>query len=269
MYSEFMVWPASLKDDIVYPEEARRLVALACDGKNIAPEIFNRDASGKTRQGAFGHTADGEGYGKPPLVMFGGGKGLIRLYGLGATGSELLLSQSPRIATALSEHLKTAYRFTIQQGQCRILGDDGPLLRPVSYRIKTLVIAKKRPDIDAILQGDQPTLEKLTPFIERHIVRGIIGQSRFLDDDCATPVVREGAIPRDETLAIRVTAGKPCWVPIVVKDGRNSVHALGVRNLEFSMRLSLDGPWAVGALRSRGFGMIRGAIRDRNEVSHD
>lgn len=249
MYRELIVFPAALKDQIIYPETARSLVAKSCDGLAIDPEVFTRQPDGTTRQGVFGHHSTGEGYGIPPAVVFNGGRGFIRLYGIGQRGSELVSREAPQIATAISLHTHSPYTFTVNTGECA-LEDRG---YAQLYGIKTLIVAKKKYQFAALTGGGLPTLTAMTPLIQRAIVRGIISQARLLDTDAGRPA-KETVIGTDEMLDIRVLAGKPVFVPI--KTGAR-IHALGVRNVVFSINLNMTGPWVVGHLRSRGFGLIK------------
>jgi len=260
-FLDLCIKPSPLAGQVIYHEDARALVAKACDGIGISSKIFARDQEGKTLNGASSDfNGKPDGYGHPPIITFGQAEGGVRMYGIGREGMNILLEQSPTILKALSEHLGGSVSVETKMGALDLdRDDDGQVkMAPVAYRIKTLVVAKKKNQIDAILNGKQPTLEAMTPAIIREIERGILSFTDMLD--------REGVmldVPLN--LNIRVSGGKPVWVPVKeIKNGSNGikVSALAVRNLEFTMSAGLQGPWLAGHLRSRGFGLIRKAIKE-------
>lgn len=251
MYRELLIYPESLKGQPVFPDTARSLVAKACDATDVNPEIFARQPDGKTVQRVFGHTASGEGYGAVPSICFNGGKGFIRLYGLGKRGRDLLSSEAAPIATAISRLLNnTPYRFDIRDGSCDITPE-----RPGAYRIHNLVVAKKRYQFADIAEKGLPSLEAMTPLIVKAIHRGLIGQAMALDEETGSQLAFR--IPSEEMLGIQIFEGKPVFTPL--KNGARAC-ALGVHGLEFTMNLHLEGPWFAGHLRSRGFGQINRRI---------
>lgn len=247
MYKELLVFPDALKGKPMYPDTARAMVARACDGVSIDPAIFARGKDGKSEQRVFGHTADGEGFGAVPSVCFGGGQGFVRLYGLGARGAQLILENAGSIAAALSKlHGNCPYQFKMNEGKCEIGPPDGS-----AYRIRNLVVSKKRDHFAAIATSGLPTLEAMTPLIKRAIVRGLMGQALALDEETGSNFA--SVVKDDAELDIRIFDGKPVFIPL--KEGVKTC-ALGVHGLLFTMNCKLSGPWFVGHLRSRGFGYI-------------
>lgn len=248
MYKELLIFPESLKGQPTYPDTVRSLVAKACDGLSVNPAIFARQADGKTIQRVFGHTADGEGYGAVPSICFGGGNGLVRLYGMGVRGDELLSESAGTILTAVSGLLNnTPCRFEIWSGNCEVGHPNGS-----GFKIRNLVVAKKRYQYAEFAEKRIPTLVEMTPLIKRAIVRGLIGQALTLDEETHSQLARQ--IPTDDMLDIKIFEGKPVFKP--TKAGSKGC-VLGVQDLVFTMNISLSGPWFVGHLRSRGFGLIQ------------
>lgn len=248
MYRELLIFPEALKGKPMFPDTARSMVAKACDGSRVSPEIFSRQPEdGKSMQRVFGHTADGEGFGAVPGVCFGGGNGFVRLYGLGKRGVKLLSENAGDIATAISAlHGNCPYRFVINDGACQIGNPDGS-----TFRIRNLIVSKKRDHFSDIAANGLPTLAAMEPLIKKAILRGLIGQAMTIDEETGSNLA--GAIKTDEAMDIRIFDGKPVFIPL--KSGLKTC-ALGVHGLMFTMNGSISGPWFVGHLRSRGFGLI-------------
>lgn len=254
MYTELLLHPEALKGKPIYPDQARKLVAKACDGHAIDPLLFNRDSQGKLIQGVYGESDSGEGWGIPPHVIYGAGKGYIRITGLGAAGSATVKRQAAMVASAVAEHLGGDFSFKLNSGQCGIDRN-----RPGTYRIRNLCIAKKPAIIKRheTAEGDF-TLESTAPLIKRAVIGGIVGQARLLDEEAPAGFSRESLIGTDDMLNLHFHQGQPKFVRTQdAEGGRKGLYALVVSDLVFSIDLSLSGPWACGLLRSKGYGLIR------------
>jgi hypothetical protein len=250
MYAELLIFPDALREQSLFPDAARKLVALATDKFPINPLVFNRQDDGMTVQGGYGTPEDGEGWGVPPVISFGSSRGCIRLVGLGPQGVEILANEAPILGTAIARHLgNSPYKFKTYSGDCTI--EQG---RPALYRIRQLVISKKINVINAHKRPDGTlTLESVDQLIRRAILGGILSQARFLDDSCGD-LSRSSAIGTDDMVGLRILDGSITFG--LIKTGTRA-HALIVRNLVFSLNLTLSGPWYAGLLRSRGYGLIR------------
>ena len=235
-------------DGLIYPDQARQLVALACDGIDIDPGIFARDASGKTLNGFYGqHTGvDGQpGISIPPRIVFDGGRGFIRLYGLGKAGAALLQAQAPKLFAALYAH---GFRsFDAKEGAMGIAWKDSGALP--FYAIRTLVVAKKPAQcqryIKAPLEGD------VAEQVKASILRGLAGVAQMLDEElmaCGKSPMHLGAMPD----TVEVLEGEPC--PVSINSG---ITAAGYKNLLLHFPCKFSGPWVTGMLRSRGYGLMR------------
>lgn len=248
MYVELIVFPHALRGTQIFSEQARSIVAKACHESNVNPEIFNRrKEDGKSIQRVFGHTADGEGYGAIPSIVFGGGKGFVRIIGFGKKGTKLLSENASTISTAVSQmYDNSPYRFDMKSGNCTIDHPDGS-----TFKIHNLIVTKKREHYSDIAQNGIPSLESMTHLIEKAIIRGLIGQALTIDEETGSNCA--GAIKTDKGMGIKIFAGTPVFIPI--KEGTKKC-ALGVHKLEFTMNCGISGPWFVGHLRSRGFGQI-------------
>lgn len=250
MYKELLIFPEKMKGQVIYPDIARELVAEAADAFPINSMIFSRMPDGKNVQGVYGDAGDGEGWGLPPRIFFGGGQGFIRVTGLGQEGSDLLGSEASMIATAVAAKLGP-YSFKINDGTCTVQRS-----RPFLYRIGRLILSKKLTVMNAHKDTDgRCTLESVSPLIRRAIIGGIVSQARFLDQNSGgMSGSLESVIGTDDMLGLRIIDGSAG----IIKVKKNErLHALVVSNLVFSLDLDLRGPWLAGILRSRGFGLIR------------
>lgn len=235
MYLEVIFRPSALTGRRLWSDQARKLVAEACHGEKLNPALFNRGDDGKTLQGRYGDDRNGEGMSRPPAIVFDGGHGFIRLYGLGASGREILSEAAPTILRALIRaHGPTS--FDMQSGTCALEYKDYGVL----HRVHVLLLSKK-PGV--VLRGPVTT-ERCRDAIRRQITRGLIAQARWLGGGL------EGKVPLDED--IDILEGEP--VPVPIQDG---IYAAAFKNVVFAMPLQAQGPWLAGHLRSRGYGLIR------------
>jgi len=254
MYKELLISLPRALNRKLFPDEARALVARAVDGYPVDPLLFHRQPDGKTMQGCYGFAREGEGWGIPPLIAFGGGYGGIRLTGLGRQGAELLAVQTRLVIEALSAYLGAPCRYRFNDGDCRLAYSS-----PRLYQIDQLVVSKKNRRSFRYREADGRTflLSSIRPLIQRAIVGGLISQARFLDRHSRSPSL-ESEIGTDEMLGLQLLAGRPL-IGNIKKGAR--ADALVVRNLVFSLDMELHGPWFAGHLRSRGCGLIRRKAR--------
>lgn len=231
-------------DGVIHPDEARRLVAAACDKIDIDPAIFSRDGAGNPLQGVYEIGGEND-VGKPPRVVFDGGRGYVRMYGLGREGSLLLLNEGSKVMRGLSAHGFRA--MDIKEGEMSITSQaDGYI--PL-YATRCVVVAKKpgasQKFIRAPLQGD------VAQCVAGIVLRGLTGVARMLDEDLlARGMARrfEKEIPTE----IEILQGVPTTVPI-----RPGIPAAAYKHVLMNVGRKLNGPWGVGMLRSRGYGLIR------------
>lgn len=249
MYTELLIFPDALKNQSLFPDTARELVAEATDAFPVNPLLFNRQPDGKAVQGCYGAAADGEGWGVPPLVCFGSSPGCIRLVGLGPQGAALVTNEAPTLGSAIAMHLgNTPYTFKTISGDCTVERS-----YPMVYRVRRLVVSKKLNAINRHKDNESFTLQSVEPLIRRALISGLLSQARFLDETCSG-VERESAIGTDEMIGLRILEGRPI-IGRIKKEAK--AHALIVRDLVVSLDLDLKGPWFAGHLRSRGYGLIR------------
>ncbi len=246
MYSELIIRPHALADQVIYPEVARKLVAEACDGINVPPLLFNRGPDGKTIQGRYWHPDRNyleAALPLPPVTSFDGGKGFLRIYMLGQPGRDLMLESASLIGTAIGKKVGGPFLFAINEGDCKILTYSTPIL----YSIRRLVVTKD-PHKSRRYMDTPP--EQVEDDLRRIIMRGLISQARWLDQHGAGGL--ECVIPDEHSLGFGIADGQ--FKPILIND-RN--YAAGYANLTFTLNLELAGPWFAGHLRSRGYGQIR------------
>ena len=250
MYSELIIRPKALENQILFPNTARDLVGLACKDLPINPLVFNHDEAGKNIQGKFFHPDINNleaRLPKPPVVSFDGGKGFIRIYMLGEPGKALMEETAPLIAQALAKHLGGTYSFSLNEGKCTVEEAYNPML----YSIRRLVVSKKtdkyHPDFFSRPIADSEY------DIPKMILRGLLSQAKWLDENGSFGLANR--LPDLDTLGLHIAEGRPGLMK--VKDG---INAVGYTHLVFSMNLNLMGPWSAGLLRSRGEGAIRKLI---------
>lgn len=257
MYSELIIRPKALENQLLYPDTARSLVAEALDGISISPLVFNRDGNGKTIQGRYWHDDPNHitaKMGMPPVVSFDGGKGYIRVYMLGKPGRDLMGESASVIASAVAKHVGGPYAFSMNEGMCKI----EPRNNPEMYYTSRIVLTKS--SIKSHRYNKVPPLD-VSDDIRRVILRGLMSQARWLDENSDGACNLEHLIPDEESLGFFIAEGEPA--PFVINDNN---LAAGYTKLAYSMQLGLSGPWAAGNLRSRGYGQIRKLIlRNRND----
>lgn len=247
MYNEILLFPEKLRGQPIYPDIARKIVGEACDGCNIDPAIFCHDAQGKTLQGRYGDDRKGEGFGIPPAIIFDGGTGFIRIFGIGQSGSDLLADQAMPMVSALNKHFGGAFRMEMKQGDMTLSASE-----PRIYNMRHLVVAKKA---HQIAQFRDKSVAERSEEIKKEILNGLLSCARFLDDDIGGASMLEGQIPSHESLTLDILEGTP--MPVFTKPG---IPAAAYKNLVFCTNLKLSGPWTAGKLRSRGYGLIRQRI---------
>jgi hypothetical protein len=210
--------------------------------------VFARDAEGKTINerypDASGHR--GQFLPAPCPIAFDGGKGFVRLYGIGKVGSNLLIDQAGALVMAMSKHFAGPIRMELKEGDCTL-----KMSEPIMYTVRRLVVAKS-PARANHFWNTQAT--ERADDIRREIVRGLLGQARWIDEGLADtePNCIEHAIPSEDSLMFDVLEGQS--VPVEIKPG---ISGMAYKNVIFCTNLDLSGPWSAGKLRSRGYGLIR------------
>ena len=247
MYKELLLFPEKLKGQSIYPDVARKIVAEACNGVSINPAIFARDAQGKTLQGRYGDDRQGEGMGVPSSIVFDGGLGFIRLYGIGQSGSDLLSDQAMLLITALSKHFGGPFRMEFKEGNCSL-----KMSQPFMYTIRRLVMAKKAYQLDHFFGVS--AVDRAAE-VKKEILRGLVSTARWLDEDLEGQSMLESQIPHEDSILLDVLEGES--VPVEIKRG---IPAAAFKNVTFCTNLDISGPWSVGKMRSRGYGLVRRRI---------
>ena len=229
----------------IYPQDARRMIAAALAGDDADPLLFGRNSEGKTLGTRVNRAS--------PLtaVVYDGGKGFVRVYGVGDAGKKVVTREMGKIASALGKSTNAAISVDIREGKLAFK----PAYR--IYRIAKLAIAKPdkvRGDIffnltkkfkTAAPEERTAILQEATPMILDIIEKGLVGTADQI-----------GGIDIPANLHLVIHEGEISVDKILGK----SVHVGIVRNLRFSMVGDLTGPWSVGLLRSHGYGLIRREI---------
>jgi len=238
MYNELILRPASLANQVIYPDQARKLLACALDGEpSIDPALFGRGPDGKTLQGCMGHIKDGTGFGRAPEIAFDGGSGFVRIFGIGEAGSALLIRHLGQIyASVARKHGPTAQ--ALRQGQCEIQFTG----YMVPHRIRTLIVNKRPKARAQPIEGN----ETAVALIRRQIVAGLTSQAEIVGEAQKIP----------DDASIEILSATPYSVPI-----RDAIYGASYKNVVFAIPARLNGPWLAGHLRSRGYGFMRPEIQ--------
>ena len=244
--------------ELVFPDLARQFVSHASRARGITinPAFFNYGVGGKTLSGNYGEFSGGNtGLGIPPKIVFGGGKGLLRIYGIGQGGSDLITSESDAL-------IKTLFPLGFRQvdrkdGQMSLKYSDS--VSPL-HSIHCLVVKKSKGKDKKGNQriGKDPKRFEHAPLegaiaeeVKEVILRGISGVARMLDEELLArglPPEHERSVPHD----LEILDGRPCPVPV-----KGGALASAYKHVLFSMPYQLNGPWVTGFLRARGYGLIR------------
>ena len=255
MYSELLLRPTALQGQRIYPLDARRLVAKATDGKGVSEAFFGRQVkrlAGKENDGRFSMIP----------VIFDGGNGFIRIFGIGREGSDLLTEEMGKIVKSVASSLNCAVPVELRQGHHLRKNAD----RIVPYHIAKLALSKTGKNGNATMRKRYETfreagndIKKLEPMIKEIITNGIVQFAEDIDSEQADPSRITDNIPHD--LVIKIHEGTPS-ISRIHPDSPG--HAVIIRNLKFSMLGDLYGPWSVGHLRSHGCGLIKKLAGDRD-----
>lgn len=265
MFHELRLRPKTLHNRMLFPNEARAILSKACLETGLStlidPLIFQRDATGKTisyRWGRVGHAPEGNvGYGACPAVIFGAAKGVIRLYGIGRHGADLVRQQAGLLHQALTLHYDgPEVALEDQRSRC--------LLEPLAhtsniYNVRRLVLTKSLHQIKQFSpHGSSPSTDALLPLIHRAIYGGLLSQARLIDQarSVSSTIRSEDYLPTLDELDLDVLAAGQARV----KPIKPGVLGIVLDGLTFAMRLNLRGPWFAGQLRSHGYGLIRKGV---------
>ena len=261
-------------------EEARKLLAGALDGASVPPLLFNRTERGKTiadrlyEHGTPAPWKEGDlrgdksevakewalGVGVMPAVIVSGGQGgYVRLTGFGAAGIKAVMENAVTIADALSKKLSGCiYRSRLSRGEVGI--DSNTKGGDLAYFCRHLFLSKKLyhyQDI-AARHAARPPLSAVAPLVKHEIERGLLSQCLSLKHFNPEGKDLILDLPDPESLGIEILEGEVFYLPI---EGKNK--GLAIKNLVFTMNLNLTGPWHVGRMRSRGYGLIRRAYANK------
>jgi hypothetical protein len=250
-YQEVIFRPLSMQATAptIWPDQARAMVGKALHGIEFDRRLFHHNADGTAIMGAFRSFRDASepsgwaGWSLPPIVLFDGGRGFVRLYGLGEEGSKLLRNETPKIFSGLvREHGPVAVDMREGENEIRYAG------YAIPHRIRSLVVSKS-PRVRYAGPVSDP---RVCAVIRRQIAHGLEAQCELLGMDARD-------VPRNEE--IDILEGEPTG-GVAIASG---LPVSSYKNLVVSMPVRLVGPWTVGLLRSHGCGMIRAAdpVSDR------
>ena len=219
----------SVPDERIYADQARKILA------SNAPENFPQDL--------LHYGPDGIPHKGLAKIRFGARKGTILVHAIGGPASALLRAESINILSCYEKHYGRDLDMQTSGG----VYDKAIQSKMTRYRIPTLILqqspaAYKRIKADLELPGTPAATEMAAEKIRDGLVRQFEDLGFYLEDyEFAVSGVE---IKGNDT-------GK--FVPVEIKPG---VFGLCAKNVEFTSNLSLHGPWHVGHLTSRGYGLI-------------
>lgn len=177
---------------------------------------------------------------------------MIRLYGHGRQGCDILKSNAALIFGAVAQHTKSACRIEAAEGDLDLgFSKSGPNI----FVVRRLVMTKS-PIAHQRYKG--ATATDRADDVKRVIYESLLSQAYFIDEQGG---LRDGTrlldkLPKQESLRIEIFEGD-----LVGQEIKNGLNATAYKNLIFGANIDLVGPWQAGKLRSRGCGYIRRMVR--------
>lgn len=208
-------------------EAARATVASACDGRPLPPAIFHRDAAGHELPG-------------PPSVIITGGLGSITFHGVGQEGSELLDGAAGDLFAAL--YVRGFAAVDTAHGDMEMVGGDGGY-----YYLNRLIVAKRPRACAPYVSTPIDTVKERIAAI---IGDGLAEVAATMDD-AAIAAGRRPLYSAGVPSMIEVVSGTPLAIPFAP-----GLYAAAYRDVVFFAPSRIRGPWSVGKLRSRGYGLV-------------
>ena len=248
MYTEVILRPKALAGQKIYGEQGRKLLVEALDGTQLTPLLFGRGDDGKT----LGTRVNG--YSPLAPIVFDGGNGFLRIYGVGEAGTAVLKKELGNILGALSTKTGGPVTMDMKQGKVEYKPEHRV------YGVRRLGLAKhgkiRGEKFYALYERYQSAADEEKPLIFREaepMIRAV------LDRDIAGMAEQLGImnIPRD--LDITIHDGS-LGVSRIHND--RAGHIGLVTGLRFSMIGDLVGPWSAGHLRAYGYGLIKREVRN-------
>lgn len=245
MYSQMLITPqpGGAHATALWPERARSTLAAACAGSEVPAEFFGHAPAVYVEDCALPAP--------PPIILDATRDGSYRITALGRPGVDMMFSQAPLVYARLVEHLGVLCTFKTYRGPCMAEQSDDAVL----YRSRRMVIARKRAQMDHLLDQGRVSLDVARDLIKRSIVDGIVSQATYLDDTSDTGIL--AALPPSDGIEVDVLAGDITLDPVThPQRGGKPVMALVAKHLIFSLNINLTGPWYCGHVRSKGYGLI-------------
>lgn len=219
----------SVPEQRVYAEQARKILAAEAP-ENFPPELFHYRENGVPIKGLA-------------KIRFGARKGEILLHAVGGPASAFLRQEAMNVLAAYEAHYGETLSMQITGGVYQ--KSVKPKLRP--YRISSLILQQDPAQYKRIKDDlDKPDCPAATELAAQKIRDGLVRQFEdigfYLED-------YEFSVSR---VKIEGFDGSK-FVPVEIKPG---VFGLCAKNVTFFSDLELNGPWHVGHLTSRGYGLI-------------
>lgn len=219
----------SVPEDRIYANEARKILAANAPD-NFPQELLHYGSDGVPVKGLA-------------KVRFGSKKSTILIHAIGGAASALLRAESLNVLTLYEKHYGRDLDMQTSGG----VFEKTTKTKMMRYRIPALILQQDPAQYKRIKDDlDNPDCPAATELAAQKIRDGLVRQFEdigfYLEDHEFS--VSGVTIKGNES-------GK--FVPIEIKPG---VFGLCAKNVEFRSNLSLNGPWHVGHLTSRGYGLI-------------
>jgi len=231
MYTTLIFRRSNNEDDLIFPDQSRAIVTEAIGASNLkfSAEFFTRNDAGIQQH-------------ELPII-YDGGRGALKVIGVGHKGSALLADHAGELFSAMMR--RGFYGVDTISGEMKL-----EYSRPHMYAMRNFIPVKKLKhvnrfwgksvhevanELESVILSD---LERLAWQMDEELIargipsrysRGIPNTIEFIDGVTTSTQIKPGV-----------------WVPVY-------------RNISFSMPVLIDGPWTVGRFRSLGYGLIRKA----------
>jgi len=220
----------SVPEERVFAGQARKILAGQAP-ENFPAELFHYREDGLPVKGLA-------------KIRFGARKGQVLIYAIGGPASALLRAEAMNVLALYEGHYGETLTMQITGGVFQ--KSVKPKLRP--YRIPALILQQDPAQYKRIKADlDQPDCPAATELAAQKIRDGLIRQFEdigfYLED-------YEFSVSR---VKIEGYEDGSKFVPVEIKPG---VFGLCAKNVTFLSDLELNGPWHVGHLTARGYGLV-------------
>lgn len=235
-YCELRLYPTHHRS-VIFGTEVRSALKRAWhnDHQLFPAELFNYEDPEHT------FTAQ-------PTIRFGGGPGCGRIYALGQDAMDLLSAHQETIAEVFGAHLRDTVQSRLLTGECSAQ----PTSSPQHYIVRKLVAQPAGDTGFEIARrakaGELPLAEQIR-LAEFLVTRGLEEQSQML------------GLPKLALEGLSITSING-FRPVQIE---HPIYRLALQDVRFTLNHRLTGPWHVGFLRARGYGLLQEGRRPHEQ----